>query len=74
MAAATIAAVLMAAGCKKERPAGAGGSAAPGSAAATGGPAAGAPADEETVPGGFTVDTQKVENLGSTGTTVNEPD
>ena len=40
-------------------------------AAASGGAAA---AEEETVPGGFTVDTQKVENLGNTGTTVNEPD
>ncbi|HEX8361635.1 MAG TPA: hypothetical protein VF613_16080 [Longimicrobium sp.] len=73
MAAATVVAVLTAAGCKKDRPAGAAGAAA-GSTASTGGPAAGAPADEETVPGGFTVDTQKVENLSGAGTTVNEPD
>ncbi len=73
MAAATIAAVLMAAGCKKDRPAGAGGAAA-GSNASTGAAAGNAPADEETVPGGFTVDTQKVENLSGAGTTVNEPD
>jgi hypothetical protein len=73
MAAATIAAVLMAAGCKKDRPAGAGGTAA-GTTAASGGTGGGAPADEETVPGGFTVDTQKVENLSGAGATVNEPD
>lgn len=74
-AAAVLAAVLMVSGCKGKAPGGASGGAAAGgsgsSATASGGASA---TDEETVPGGFTVDTQKVENLGNTGTTVNEPD
>lgn len=75
MAAALIVAVLMAAGCRGKAQSANGGAAGSnaggGSAAAANG---GAPADEETVPGGFTVDTQKVENLKGAGTTVNEPD
>lgn len=75
MAAALIVAVLMGAGCRgKEQGAkrGAAGSDAGGGTASTAG--GGAPADEETVPGGFTVDTQKVENLKGAGVSVNEPD
>ncbi len=76
MAAALILAVLMAAGCRgKAQGADGGGaagsSAAGGTASAAGG---GTPTDEETVPGGFTVDTQKVENLKGAGQSVNEPD
>lgn len=75
MAAALILAVLMAAGCRgkaQDANRGAAGSAAGGGTASAA--AGGAPGEEETVPGGFTVDTQKVENLKGTGTTVNEPD
>jgi hypothetical protein len=72
-AAVAIAAVLMGAGCKGGAEGGAGGAAQSGTAS-PGGAASATPADEETVPGGFTVDTQKVENLQGTGTTVNEPD
>lgn len=76
MAAALIVAVLMAAGCRGKAQGGNGGNAA-GSEAGGGTATAangGAPADEETVPGGFTVDTQKVENLKGAGVSVNEPD
>ena len=74
-AAAVLAAVLMASGCKGKAQGGAGGGAAAGEPGSTTSASGGAAAtDEETVPGGFTVDTQKVENLGNTGTTVNEPD
>jgi len=74
MAAALIVAVLMGAGCRKEQGAkrGAAGTNAGGGTTAAAG--SGAPADEETVPGGFTVDTQKVENLKGAGVSVNEPD
>lgn len=73
-AAALIVAVLMAAGCR-EKARGANGAAGSGTAGSTASTAGGgAPADEETVPGGFTVDTQKVENLKGAGVTVNEPD
>ncbi|HEX8208895.1 MAG TPA: hypothetical protein VF584_01815 [Longimicrobium sp.] len=76
MAAALIVAVLMGAGCRGKaqganRGGAAGSDAGGGTASAAGG---GAPADEETVPGGFTVDTQKVENLKGAGVSVNEPD
>jgi hypothetical protein len=75
MAATLILAVLMAAGCRGKAQGAndraAGSSAGGGTATAAAG---GAPADEETVPGGFTVDTQKVENLKGAGVSVNEPD
>lgn len=75
MAAAPIVAVLMAAGCRGKAQGANGGAAGSdaggGTATAANG---GAPADEETVPGGFTVDTQKVENLKGAGQSVNEPD
>ena len=73
-AAVAVAAVLMAAGCRGKAQGAAGGGGAAAGEAGSGGSAATAPADEETVPGGFTVDTQKVENLQGAGTTVNEPD
>jgi len=75
MAAALIVAVLMAAGCRGKAQGANGGAAGSGAAGGTASAAAGgAPADEETVPGGFTVDTQKVENLEGAGQSVNEPD
>lgn len=73
-AAVMIAAVLVAAGCRgkaQETAGGAGAGATASGGSAGGGASAG---NEETVPGGFTVDTQKVENLEHAGQTVNEPD
>ena len=74
-AAVTVAAVLMAAGCKGKAQGAAGGgganAGAAGSTASSGAPGAGT---EETVPGGFTVDTQKVANPQGAGQSVNEPD
>jgi hypothetical protein len=75
MAAALILAVLMAAGCRGKAQGKDGGGAAGSSGGATASTAGGGTtADEETVPGGFTVDTQKVENLKGAGVSVNEPD
>lgn len=75
MAAALIVAVLTAAGCRgKAQSANGGGAGSEGGGGTATAANGGAPADEETVPGGFTVDTQKVENLKGAGTTVNEPD
>lgn len=73
-AAALIAVVLMSAGCKGKTQGTARGGAA--GAAGEAGSTAGATgaSEEETVPGGFTVDTQKVANPRAAGQTVNEPD
>jgi hypothetical protein len=72
-AAAAFAVVLLAGACKREGGEGAGGAEAKAGAepkVQTGTPE---PTDP-TVPGGFTVDTQKVENSKGSGQTVNEPD
>ena len=75
-AAAVIPAVLMSAGGKGRAQGTPGGGAARAGAAGEAGGTTGAAGagGEETVPGGFTVDTQKVANPRSVGQTVNEPD
>ena len=72
-AAAALAAVLLVSGCKREGGGEAGGAEAKGGAPAR--EALGTPEPTDpTVPGGFTVDTQRVENAKGAGQSVNEPD
>jgi len=72
-AAVALAAVLLVTGCKREGGAAAGGAEAKGEAQAKEKLGTPEPTDP-TVPGGFTVDTQRVENAKGSGQTVNEPD